>query len=242
VIERTGAGVEVLARHDGRPCSCAEGRSGPRPSIPSWRATSGSTSSSSRRWAECPGTPSGTRSAPEGCGRRRPRKLFAGWRARSRWPPAPAAATSRATPRCARWSRRPATPRCQGQHRPGDQAGHRELEASLRGGHLRGLRPERRRGLRGGAHRQPQPHGCRGEEHLQPQRRLARRAGSVGWQFERKGAIVVDKAAASEDDLLLAALEAGAGSLRPDRHLAGHDPTTDLHPSPSRSPPRASRS
>lgn len=38
--------------------------------------------------------------------------------------------------------------------------------------------------------------------------------GSVGWMFEKKGEIVVDKAAMSEDDLMLAALEAGAEDLR----------------------------
>jgi YebC/PmpR family DNA-binding regulatory protein len=34
--------------------------------------------------------------------------------------------------------------------------------------------------------------------------------GAVAWQFERKGLIVLDKAVGSEDDLMLAALEAGA--------------------------------
>jgi YebC/PmpR family DNA-binding regulatory protein len=34
--------------------------------------------------------------------------------------------------------------------------------------------------------------------------------GAVAWQFERKGVLVLAKAAASEDDLVLAALEAGA--------------------------------
>ena len=34
--------------------------------------------------------------------------------------------------------------------------------------------------------------------------------GAVAWQFERKGIILLDKAAAGEDDLMLAALEAGA--------------------------------
>jgi YebC/PmpR family DNA-binding regulatory protein len=37
--------------------------------------------------------------------------------------------------------------------------------------------------------------------------------GSVSWQFERKGIILLDKAAASEDDLMLAALEAGAEDI-----------------------------
>ncbi|MDQ1432443.1 MAG: hypothetical protein QOF40_3045 [Actinomycetota bacterium] len=37
--------------------------------------------------------------------------------------------------------------------------------------------------------------------------------GAVAWQFERKGVLVVDKAAANEDDLMLAALEAGADDI-----------------------------
>jgi YebC/PmpR family DNA-binding regulatory protein len=37
--------------------------------------------------------------------------------------------------------------------------------------------------------------------------------GAVSWQFERKGVIVVEKAAASEDDLMLAALDAGAEDI-----------------------------
>ncbi|MCC6340016.1 MAG: YebC/PmpR family DNA-binding transcriptional regulator [Acidimicrobiia bacterium] len=54
--------------------------------------------------------------------------------------------------------------------------------------------------------------------------------GAVGWQFERKGAITVDKAAASEDDLMLAALEAGAEDLadQSDTWLVT-TPPTDLH-------------
>jgi YebC/PmpR family DNA-binding regulatory protein len=37
--------------------------------------------------------------------------------------------------------------------------------------------------------------------------------GAVAWQFERKGVIVLPKGAASEDDLMLAALEAGAEDI-----------------------------
>ncbi len=37
--------------------------------------------------------------------------------------------------------------------------------------------------------------------------------GAVAWQFERKGVIVLDKSAASEDDLMLAALDAGAEDI-----------------------------
>jgi YebC/PmpR family DNA-binding regulatory protein len=37
--------------------------------------------------------------------------------------------------------------------------------------------------------------------------------GAVSWQFERKGVIILEKAAASEDDLMLAALDAGAEDI-----------------------------
>ena len=37
--------------------------------------------------------------------------------------------------------------------------------------------------------------------------------GAVAWQFERKGVLVLDKASVSEDDLMLAALEAGADDI-----------------------------
>ena len=37
--------------------------------------------------------------------------------------------------------------------------------------------------------------------------------GAVAWQFERKVVIVLDKSAASEDDLMLAALDAGAEDI-----------------------------
>jgi len=38
--------------------------------------------------------------------------------------------------------------------------------------------------------------------------------GSVAWMFDRRGMILVDRAAAKEDDLLLVALEAGADDVR----------------------------
>src|SRR6266704_1335292 len=41
-------------------------------------------------------------------------------------------------------------------------------------------------------------------------------AGSVGWMFEKKGYIVVDKAAKPEDELFEMAIEAGADDLRDD--------------------------
>jgi YebC/PmpR family DNA-binding regulatory protein len=37
--------------------------------------------------------------------------------------------------------------------------------------------------------------------------------GAVAWQFERKGVVLLDKDAASEDDLMLAALDAGAEDI-----------------------------
>jgi YebC/PmpR family DNA-binding regulatory protein len=39
-------------------------------------------------------------------------------------------------------------------------------------------------------------------------------AGSVAWMFDRQGLITVEKSAVKEDDLLLAALEAGADDVR----------------------------
>jgi YebC/PmpR family DNA-binding regulatory protein len=39
-------------------------------------------------------------------------------------------------------------------------------------------------------------------------------AGSVSWMFEQKGVIVVDKAGASEDDLMMAAVDAGADDVK----------------------------
>jgi YebC/PmpR family DNA-binding regulatory protein len=41
-------------------------------------------------------------------------------------------------------------------------------------------------------------------------------AGSVGWLFEKKGYIVVEKTAKPEDDLFEIAIEAGADDLRDD--------------------------
>ena len=47
--------------------------------------------------------------------------------------------------------------------------------------------------------------------------------GAVSWQFERKGIVLVDKAA-DEDELTLAAADAGAEDVAgPRRHVAGHD-------------------
>jgi YebC/PmpR family DNA-binding regulatory protein len=37
--------------------------------------------------------------------------------------------------------------------------------------------------------------------------------GAVAWQFERKGVVILEKGAATEDDLMLAALDAGAEDI-----------------------------
>ena len=52
-------------------------------------------------------------------------------------------------------------------------------------------------------------------------------SGSVGWMFNKKGYIVVDKAAKSEDELFEIAIEAGADDVRPEPFAEvitdGHD-------------------
>jgi YebC/PmpR family DNA-binding regulatory protein len=54
--------------------------------------------------------------------------------------------------------------------------------------------------------------------------------GSVSWQFERKGIIQLDKSAASEDDLMLAALDAGAEDIEDQGDMwQVTTPPTDLH-------------
>ncbi len=54
--------------------------------------------------------------------------------------------------------------------------------------------------------------------------------GAVAWQFERKGIILLDKAAAGEDDLMLAALEAGAEDVEDHGETwQVVTPGTDLH-------------
>ena len=80
--------------------------------------------------------------------------------------------------------------------------------------HLRGLRHERRRRLRRGAHRQPQPHRRRDQERVHPQRRLARRAGRGRVAVRAQGRDhPATRRAATEDDLMLAALDAGAEDI-----------------------------
>ena len=58
-------------------------------------------------------------------------------------------------------------------------AGTSVRRRGVRAHHLRGLRPERRRALRRGAHGQPKPHGVRRAPHLHEERRLPRR-GRLG--------------------------------------------------------------
>jgi YebC/PmpR family DNA-binding regulatory protein len=54
--------------------------------------------------------------------------------------------------------------------------------------------------------------------------------GSVSWQFERKGIIQLEKTAASEDDLMLAALDAGAEDIEDQGDTwQVTTPPTDLH-------------
>ncbi|MET1001891.1 MAG: YebC/PmpR family DNA-binding transcriptional regulator [Acidimicrobiia bacterium] len=54
--------------------------------------------------------------------------------------------------------------------------------------------------------------------------------GAVSWQFERKGIVVLDKAAASEDDLMLAAVDAGAEDIEDlGETWQVTTPPTDLH-------------
>jgi YebC/PmpR family DNA-binding regulatory protein len=53
--------------------------------------------------------------------------------------------------------------------------------------------------------------------------------GAVSWQFERKGVILVPKSAATEDDLMLVALEAGAEDIADSGdHWQVTTPPTDL--------------
>jgi len=54
--------------------------------------------------------------------------------------------------------------------------------------------------------------------------------GAVAWQFERKGVIILEQAAASEDDLMLAALDAGAEDIVDQGDTWQiTSPPTDLH-------------
>ena len=107
----------------------------------------------------------------------------------------------------------------EGQHRARDREGlrrgRRRLE--LRDGRLRGLRPGGRRRARRGADRQPQPHRVRGaarvhEARRQPRhdrgRRVAVRAARRRRSSSAEGA--------DEDELVLAAAEAGADDVELD--------------------------
>ena len=62
--------------------------------------------------------------------------------------------------------------------------------------------------------------------------------GAVAWQFERKGVIILEKSAATEDDLMLAALDAGAEDIE-DQGDTGRSPPAP--PICTRSAPRSRR-
>jgi YebC/PmpR family DNA-binding regulatory protein len=54
--------------------------------------------------------------------------------------------------------------------------------------------------------------------------------GAVAWQFERKGVVILEKSAATEDDLMLAALDAGAEDIDDQGDTWQiTTPPTDLH-------------
>ena len=54
--------------------------------------------------------------------------------------------------------------------------------------------------------------------------------GAVSWQFERKGIVLLDKSVASEDDLMLAAADAGAEDIEDlDDTWQVTTPPTELH-------------
>ena len=90
----------------------------------------------------------------------------------------------------------------------GQEAGGAQYEND----HLRGLRPRRRRGAGGVPDRQPQPGGV-SDVRVAFTRNGGRMAdpGSVSYLFNRKGVVIVNKTKdMTEDDVLLAVLDAGA--------------------------------
>ena len=92
---------------------------------------------------------------------------------------------------------------------------------------------------RAGAHRQPQPHRRRDQEHLQPQRRLVRRAGRGGVAVRAQGHRDPRQGGGDEDELMLAAADAGAEDIADQRrHVAGHD---RRRPTCTRCAPRSRR-
>ena len=103
----------------------------------------------------------------------------------------------------------------QGQHRASDQEGGGRRCRRLRGDPLRGLCAGRRRGDRGSADRQPQPHGRRGacgvhQVRRQPRRRPGRsRTCSCTWARSR-----IRRGAGTADAVLEAAIDAGADDVR----------------------------
>ena len=106
-----------------------------------------------------------------------------------------------------------------------------------------GYGAERRRHPGRDDDRQPQPHGRRAAPHASRKTAAtSAKSGSVAWMFDKKGYIVVDKAAKSEDELFEIVIEAGADDMQDEgdvfeiytiaRRLS--------KPSPTRSKPPAS--
>ena len=168
--------------------------------------------SSERRWSSCPGTPSGRASSTRRA-RQTPSAASSSpsWRGRSWSPPKRADPTPTMNTNLGNAIEKASRLHAQGQYRAGDPARRRRGERRvIRDHHLRGVRAQRRRHHRRGAHRQQEPHRRRGAQHLLQARRLAGAAGRRGLDFERRGSIVVDGTKYSEDDVMAAAIEAGA--------------------------------
>ena len=83
---------------------------------------------------------------------------------------------------------------------------------SIRGDHVRGLRPRRRGGPRRGLHRQPQPHRPEIRRAFTKHGGNLGEPGSVAYLFDKKGVVVVDGEKYSEDDLM-PAVDAGAEDI-----------------------------
>ena len=117
----------------------------------------------------------------------------------------------------------------------------------LRADHLRGLRPPRRGRAHRGAHRQPQPHRRRDPHRAQEERRLDRRARRGGVAVRAQGRGRSCPRTVDEDDVMLAALDAGAEDIvdegdtwrltcAPDRPARGARPRWRRPASPSSRP------
>ena len=123
---------------------------------------------------------------------------------------------------CATPSRRPRPQHAQGQHRARHPARRRRGRGrAVREDRLRGLRPGRRGDPRRGADRQPQPHRRRGAPRVQQARRqpgASRRRRLVSSAGARSSSTA---AKYDEDDLMAAALEAGAEDVGQDGDARG---------------------